>query len=168
MYDKILVPVDGSPTSELGLAEAIQLARLTGARLRLLHAIDMVSFSMTADAGMAASPELFEQLREAGRDVLARAKARATDAGVTAETVLLDTLAARVCDLVVEDASRCGADLIVIGTHGRRGMGRLVLGSDAEQIVRLSPVPVLLVRSKGLASEPMPHSGGISQPKGSS
>lgn len=67
--------------------------------------------------------------------------------GLDAETELIDSLAVRVCDQVVDVAKRSGADLIVIGTHGRRGVGRLMIGSDAEQIVRRAPVPVLLVRA---------------------
>jgi len=65
---------------------------------------------------------------------------------VSCDSELADRLDGRVCDLVTQSARTCGADLIVIGTHGRRGVGRLMLGSDAEQILRLSPVPVLLVR----------------------
>lgn len=146
MYAKILVPVDGSPTSDLGLAEALKLARLAGSQLRLLHAVDMLSLSLTPEAGMLSSPTLFELLRESGQEILARAQAQATKAGIAADTVLQDRLAARVADVVVDEARRWGADLIVIGTHGRRGVGRLVMGSDAEQIARLAPVPVLLVR----------------------
>ena len=66
-------------------------------------------------------------------------------------TFLCETFGARVCDLVVEQAREWKADLIVIGSHGRRGMSRLFLGSDAELVVRLAPVPVLLVRA---AAEP--------------
>jgi nucleotide-binding universal stress UspA family protein len=69
-------------------------------------------------------------------------------AGVSAETATLDTTAGRVCDLVVAQAKKWNADLIVLGTHGRRGVNRLLLGSDAEQILRLAPVPVLLVRAR--------------------
>ncbi|MCG3189203.1 MAG: hypothetical protein LKCHEGNO_01489 [Burkholderiaceae bacterium] len=69
-----------------------------------------------------------------------------------AETALNDTFTARVCDVVVQEALEWKADLIVIGTHGRRGASRLLLGSDAEQVLRLAPVPVLLVRDAGLAS----------------
>lgn len=146
MYSKILVPVDGSPTSNLGLAEACKIAKLTGAQLRLLHVVDMMSVTMSIEASMAASPTVFEMLREGGRTLLDRAKAKAEEAGASAETTLLETLSGRVCDVVVEEAARCGAELIVLGTHGRRGVGRVLLGSDAEQIVRLSPVPVMLVR----------------------
>jgi nucleotide-binding universal stress UspA family protein len=90
---------------------------------------------------------LFDAMREGGEQILAQAKRAAEDAGITTESALLDTLSARVSDLVVEQAVKWRADLIVIGTHGRRGVGRLLLGSDAEQIVRTAPVPVLLVRA---------------------
>ena len=146
MYNRILVPVDGSATSNLGLAEAIKLARLTGARLLLLHAVDIAAISLTPEASMAV-PTLFDAMREAGEQVLAKARATVESAGLAAETILVDTLSGRVSDLVVDHAKKWGADLIVIGTHGRRGVGRLLLGSDAEQIVRSAPVPVLLVRA---------------------
>jgi nucleotide-binding universal stress UspA family protein len=146
MYERILVPVDGSPTSNEGLAEAIKLAKLTGARLLLLHAVDLAAVAVTPEAA-AVSPTLFDAMREGGEQILAQAKRAAEDAGITIESALLDTLSARVSDLVVEQAVKWRADLIVIGTHGRRGVGRLLLGSDAEQIVRTAPVPVLLVRA---------------------
>jgi nucleotide-binding universal stress UspA family protein len=85
--------------------------------------------------------------RTHGERILATAKSQADAVGVQAETVLHDSFAGRVCDLVSDDAKAWPAELIVLGTHGRRGAERLVMGSDAEQIVRLAPVPVLLVRS---------------------
>jgi nucleotide-binding universal stress UspA family protein len=146
MYERILVPVDGSATSDLGLAEAIKLARLTGARLLLLHAVDIASVAVTPEAA-AITPQLFDALRESGEQVLAKASGAARDAGIAAETALVDTVTGRLCDLVVEQAKKWRANLIVIGTHGRRGVGRFLLGSDAEQIVRMAPIPVLLVRA---------------------
>jgi nucleotide-binding universal stress UspA family protein len=148
MYERILVPVDGSATSNLGLAEACKLAKLTGARLLLLHAVDLAGVMIAPEAA-ALSASLFDSMRDAGEDVIAKAKVTAQRADVAAETLLLDTTSGRISDLVVEHAKKWRADLIVIGTHGRRGVGRLVLGSDAEQIVRMSPVPVLLVRGRG-------------------
>ena len=146
MYNRILVPVDGSATSNLGLAEAIKLAKLTGARLLLLHAVDIAAISLTPEAATAA-PGLFDAMRDAGEQVVSKAKATVESAGLTAETILVDTLSGRVSDLVVDQAKEWRADLIVIGTHGRRGVSRLLIGSDAEQIVRAAPVPVLLVRA---------------------
>lgn len=148
MYTKILVPVDGSPTSLQGLAEAIQLAKLTGAKLMLLHVIDLLSITMVPEAGVALTTQMVDQLTDGGRQILADAKARTEAAGINAETQLIENAAVRVCDVVIDQARAWGAELIVIGTHGRRGVGRMLLGSDAEQVVRQSPVPVLLVRAK--------------------
>ena len=151
-YQRILVPVDGSATSNEGLSEALKLARLSGGRVRLLHAVDMLSLSLSPEISMAASPTLFEMLREGGHAILGKALTAAHDAGVAAETVLRDTLSERVSDMIVDEAKSWRADLIVIGTHGRRGVGRLLLGSDAEQVARSASVPVLLVRGKAAES----------------
>ena len=152
MYTRILVPVDGSPTSNRGLDEAIKLAQLTGATLKLLHVIDLLAIAMTPEAGAALTAQMVELLTEGGKTILADAKTRVQAAGLEAETKLADSLAVRVCDQVIDEAQRWKADLIVIGTHGRRGVGRLMIGSDAEQIVRRALVPVLLVRAPEEAS----------------
>jgi nucleotide-binding universal stress UspA family protein len=147
MYQRILVPVDGSETSNCGLEEAIGLAKLTKARIRLVHAVDGVVFSTGFEF---ATADIFGLLIEAGAKILSEAKARVEASGVAVDTFLPETFGGRVCDVVVDQAKVWNADLIVIGTHGRRGVGRLLIGSDAEQIVRAAPVPVLLVRSKGV------------------
>lgn len=147
MYQRILVPVDGSSSSGQGLAEAIALAKLTGGSLRLVHVIDEPFVALGIDGGTYATADLFRIVRETSQRVLADASAAAKRAGVAADELLLDSVDGRVCDLVVKAAGDWAADLIVIGTHGRRGFDRLLLGSDAEQILRLAPVPVLLVRS---------------------
>ncbi len=149
-YQHILVPVDGSATSNRGLAEAIMIAKLTGARLRLVHVVDDLSFAIGVD-GLGSGSEVISLLREAGESVLAAARSQVQAAGLRVDTVLHEAFSGRVCDLVVEDAATWPADLIVIGTHGRRGAGRLFMGSDAEQILRLAPVPVLLVRATASA-----------------
>ena len=146
MYERILVPVDGSATSKRGLDEAIAVAGKLGSQLRLVHVIDESSLAMSAGSFAGDIGDLFTLLREAGQDILADAKRRADAGRVPAETVLHDNFSGRICDQVVRSATDWRADLIVIGTHGRRGAGRVLLGSDAEQIVRLAPVPVLLVR----------------------
>jgi nucleotide-binding universal stress UspA family protein len=149
MYERILVPVDGSATSKRGLDEALAVAGKLGSRLRLVHVIDESSLAMSAGGFAGDIGDLFALLREAGQDVLADAKRRADAAKVPTDTALHDNFTGRICDQVIKEAADWRADLIVIGTHGRRGAGRVLLGSDAEQIVRLAPVPVLLVREPG-------------------
>jgi nucleotide-binding universal stress UspA family protein len=104
--------------------------------------------AMGGTAGFASvGADTFRLLRDGGEQILANAKARVEAARLPVDTVLDDTLGGRICDLVVAQARQWPAELIVIGTHGRRGVGRLLLGSDAEQVLRLAPVPVLLVRA---------------------
>lgn len=143
MYDRILVPVDGSPTSIRGLDEAIALAKLTGASLRLAHVLDQVVFV----GGETYTVDVFGLQKEGGELILQQMQARVEAAGVPVSTFLSEPLPGRVCDVVMEQAKAFDADLIVVGTHGRRGVGRLLIGSDAEQIVRIATVPVLLVRA---------------------
>jgi nucleotide-binding universal stress UspA family protein len=146
VYKRILVPVDGSPTSTAGLNEALRLARNQKARVRLVHIVDERMIFSTAEAGLNIEP-VIEALKSGGKRLLDHAAKRAASRGVRAETELLENAASQVADVLVARARRWRADLIVMGTHGRRGVNRLVLGSDAELVVRNSPVPVLLVRS---------------------
>jgi len=154
MYQKILVPIDGSEPSNRALDEAIALAKLTQGQLKLLHVVDELSFAMAAGYGSAStgvagsySGDLFEALQEGGKSILNVAEDRARAAGVSYVSVLQDSFDGRLSDQVVALARSWPADLIVLGTHGRRGMERLFMGSDAELIVRVAPVPVLLVRT---------------------
>ena len=147
MYKKILVPVDGSEPSRLGLAEAIRLAKDQKAALRLLHVVH--DFLVAGGHGAAVyTGQLRKELREQGEKILKDAADIARQQGVDAETKLMETPAGSVGTMIVEDAENWPADLMVLGTHGRRGIRRLVMGSDAEYIVRTTPVPVLLVRAK--------------------
>jgi nucleotide-binding universal stress UspA family protein len=145
VYQRILVPVDGSPASLRGLDEAVNLARATGAALRLVHIVNEFFF----DAAYTPSP-IYEPLRESlridGQRVVARAQATVRQAGVEFESNLIETVSGRVSDLILADAGNWQADLIVMGTHGRRGIARLTLGSDAEMVLRSASIPVLLVR----------------------
>lgn len=147
MYQRILVPIDGSTTSAKGLAEAIRLARTTGGRLRLVHVVDELSFALAMDPYTGYAGDWLKELRANAVSLLENARAEAAAEGVEADTVLRDSLKGAVHDQVLEEAEASRADLIVIGTHGRRGVGRWVMGSSAERIVREAPVPVLLVRA---------------------
>jgi len=145
MYQRILVPVDGSPTSNRGLDEAVRLARLTKGRLRLLHVIDELSLAGSMGA-YAAYSDWINVLRSNGAELLQQARSKVDAAGVAVDTVLHDNFTGPVHELAIDEARKWPADLIVIGTHGRRGLSRMVLGSSAEKILREAPVPVLLVR----------------------
>ncbi|HXS90102.1 MAG TPA: universal stress protein [Steroidobacteraceae bacterium] len=147
MYKKILVAVDGSPTSLRGLDEAVKVATGTGGRLLLVHVVN--ELLMTADAVPSVYYDsIIESLRESGVKVLEQAATIVRRAEVSSEPRLVETLGGRVADEIVKQAKEWSADLIVMGTHGRRGLKRLAMGSDAELVLRLSPVPVLLIRDR--------------------
>jgi nucleotide-binding universal stress UspA family protein len=147
-YRKILAAVDGSPASSKGLREAIRLARAEGARLYLIHVVDEYPAFAAIDGMMAGAPgaDLVPALREGGKRVLAQAQRLAAKQGVKAQTILREGLGPAAYP-IVREAKKLRADVIVMGTHGRRGVRRLVMGSDAEQAVRTASVPVLLVRA---------------------
>ncbi|MEO6017136.1 MAG: universal stress protein [Polaromonas sp.] len=90
---------------------------------------------------------LINTLREGGKKILAEGIVLARAADVPADEALIDNLGGQVGDVVADAARLWAADLVVVGTHGRKGIGRMLLGSGAEQILRLAPVPVLVVRS---------------------
>jgi nucleotide-binding universal stress UspA family protein len=149
MYHRILVPIDGSPTAERGLREAIRLAAEHKGKLRLLHVVDdlpgLMEMSTVAnfEAGL-------QKMRDYGASVLAAGKAAASRSEVETDTILREVTRGRIADVVIEEAKKAACDLVVMGTHGRRGFSRLALGSDADLVVRGSPVPVLLVRQESV------------------
>ncbi len=145
MYSHIVVAVDGSHASNRALDEAIKIAKAT---LRIIHVLDELSVLLTTNpyAGYYTG-ELIESLRQAAAKVLEQASERVAAAGLKAETVLYDDLGLRVQERIISTAEQWPADLIVMGTHGRRGIQRAMLGSSAEAVLRESPVPVLLVRT---------------------
>jgi nucleotide-binding universal stress UspA family protein len=147
MYQRILVPVDGSPTSTCGLDEAIKLAKLTGASLRLIHGVDALTYTTGLLPSAYYADAVPLENTAVGEQILEQARSRAQASGVKVDTLLFSSLLPRVAEMVIAQAKDWGADLIVIGTHGRHGVKRVLLGSDAEQIIRMAPVPVLLVRA---------------------
>jgi nucleotide-binding universal stress UspA family protein len=144
-WRRILVPVDGSAAAAAGLSEAIRLAVAQGADICLLH----VREKLPALQGMEVLIErpALENLTRFGRKVLAAARSDVERNGLRARTVLHQSPRTGVADTILAEAKSWRADVIVMGTHGRRGMTRLVLGSAAEATLRSAPVPVLLVRA---------------------
>jgi nucleotide-binding universal stress UspA family protein len=133
MYQRILVPIDGSTTSTKGLDEAIRLANLTGGSLRLVHVADALTFASGYETSKTYVEDVIPAMRAAAERILEQGRSRVEASGVKVDLqLLMEHLGARVSEVVVEQAKAWNADLIVIGTHGRRGVGRLMLGSDAE------------------------------------
>ena len=151
MYRRILVPVDGSAASMMGLRHAIGLAKDQGARLRVLNVVDdlIMAPMMMEPSGADDLTHILDSLRAEGQKVLKKAAAVAEKNGVKAEAAQVESRGGPVSDVILADARRSRADVIVMGTHGRRGLNRLLLGSDAERVLREAPVPVLLTRHDG-------------------
>lgn len=147
MYRRILVPVDGSATSKLGLAEALKLAQSDGARLRVVNVVDeSMAVPATDLIPITGMPELIDALKESGTNALKAAATAAARKHVKAECIQRESFGRPVSDVILAEARKWRADLLVMGTHGRRGINRLLLGSDAERVLREAPAPVLLVR----------------------
>ena len=146
MYQRILVPVDGSHTSTLGLQEAIRIAIDQRARLKLISVIDGFIIAQNFE-GLIIADDMIDALRESGKKAINNALALVKKYDLKAEATTFETVGDRVAEVIVREAKKWKADLIVMGTHGRRGFNRMVLGSDAESVLRDSPIPVLMVRS---------------------
>ena len=146
MYRRILVPVDGSIASNVGRAQAIGLAQTEGARLRFLNVVDESLGFSSPDIGAVDMGDLLRSMRELGEKSVEEAASLASKKGLRADTAVLPSRGRRASDVILQEAKKWRADLIVMGTHGRRGFNRLLLGSDAERVLRDTPVPLLLVR----------------------
>lgn len=148
MYERILVAIDNSSTSDKALDEAIKLAMVHKATLRLVHVVDTAMLDVD-NGGLVSVHEVVQALRQGGESLLKQAQARVRKADIAVETSLLETLGVtRIATEIVEAAKKWPADLIVLGTHGRRGFVHLLLGSVAEDVVRIAATPVLLIRGE--------------------
>jgi nucleotide-binding universal stress UspA family protein len=146
MYRRILVPVDGSATSQRGLREAVALARELRATLVALYVCE--PYPLMVDPTVIELWESFaREQHDQGAEVLDRARIEADKHGVAFERQLDESARSRASTVIIEAVTKHHCDLIVMGTHGRRGVERAMMGSDAERVLRTSPVPVLLVRS---------------------
>jgi nucleotide-binding universal stress UspA family protein len=155
MYSNIVVPVDGSDTALKGLNEAIKIAKSLGSTICLVHIVNEFIFDYTySPAAYAAG--VIDGLRERGKAIIADAAALVRARGLEPSSVLLESIGGPAADLIVAQAAESHAELIVMGTHGRRGLRRVALGSDAEQVVRMATVPVLLVRDERPAAAMVP------------
>lgn len=144
MYQRIMVAIDGSATGERGLQEAIKLALDQKAKLAIVHVVDLV---IVYGAGQFIGSYL-DATREFARTVVAHALETARAAGIEPDMQAPEIMTAgyHVADTIAQQAGDWRADLLVVGTHGRRGVSRALIGSVAERIARVAPCPLLLVR----------------------
>lgn len=149
MFKCIMVTLDGGATANAGLKLALDLARDQHARLVGLHVIDDRAILSNLDEGHLPAKYLdrmYAGLRQQGEDVLAKAKKTARAAGVDMTPLVAEASGRTVAHAILAQAKKAKADVIVMGTHGRRGLSRIVMGSDAEAVLHETQVPVLLVR----------------------
>ncbi|MDA8361925.1 MAG: universal stress protein [Gammaproteobacteria bacterium] len=147
MYARIMVAIDGSTTSDRALKEAIALTKDQKAQLRLVHVIDQTPI-MQADIGWPDNDELEDIFVKSGQRIVDEAVANAAKEGLKVEASVLRESGKRIASVIVDEAKDWSAQLLVVGTHGRHGVERLLLGSVAEGILRAASMPVLLVRGQ--------------------
>ena len=151
MFQTILVAVDGTRQANRALASATALAKSQNATLHILHVIDEMTMMVMLDpTGIGVADYIqrsLKHLNELARKVIADAEKAAKKAVRHVDARIISSRGRTVADVILGYARKIGADVIVLGTHGRRGIGRLLMGSDAESVLRNATVPVLLVRS---------------------
>lgn len=148
MFQRILAAYDGSTVARQVLREAIELAKDQHACLRIVLVVDLGPLYWTPVAGLNVA-DIEQAVIQQTQKELNDAAALARQEGIEPETVVRRADGRRVSDEIIAEAQSWPADLIVMGTHGRGGIGRLLLGSVAEGVARSAPVPVLLVRGSG-------------------
>jgi nucleotide-binding universal stress UspA family protein len=147
MYKRIAVAVDGSETSTMALNEAVKLAKVMNATLLLLYVCEEMPMVWNTD-GMTPFPveEVTKAFIDAGKQLLQQDRASVTESGIEVETRLVEDYKGRIGAVISQEAEKWLADLLVIGTHGRKGINHLLMGSVAEGVMRTANMPVLLVR----------------------
>ena len=137
MYDHILLPTDGSAAAEAAVDHAVRLARSFEATVHVLSVVEYVP-AVEMDAAV-----VHERLRESADTAADRAVKRLDAAGVAHASTVRDGSVHRA---ILDEADEVGANLIVMGTHGRSGVGRVLLGSVTERVVRGADAPVMAVQ----------------------
>jgi nucleotide-binding universal stress UspA family protein len=147
MYKRILVPIDGSDCANAGLREVPRIASQPELMVLLIHVIEQSGWNEQFHPGSVG--EIIQDApRKEGRDLLDAAKSTLSPLGIACEVILAESHNQRTSEVIVAHATLRNAELIVMGTHGRRGVRRVLLGSDAAEVVSLATIPVLLVRTQ--------------------
>ena len=149
MFKSLLIATDGSELGDKAVAAGVELAKAHGSKILVLTSTDPVATGIgaggfgTFDAGPIIV-QLEEDYAEQAKNLLDAARQKLDAAGITAET--LHVPRHRPADAILEAAKERGVDTIIMGSHGRRGLGRLLLGSQASEVLARSSVPVLIVK----------------------
>ena len=143
LFRKILVPVDGSQYSLNAVCLASRLSKVHGSELRIFHVIDERNLDQLARFSKKSPDAVREDLRNSARAFLSDMRCEAHQEIITTSEVIIREGVAH--EIILDEASYWGADLIVIGKLGRRGVSHILLGSVAERVIELSPVPVLVM-----------------------
>lgn len=146
MYSRIMVAVDGSETSTYALKQAVELVKNFSAKLRIVHVVDMSWLPIGPELAID-TKVLSAARRSAGERIISAAHEAVRQAGLETETALIETETPtqHIAEAIAQEASRWPAELLVMGTHGRRGFQRFTLGSVTEKTARLCTEPLLLV-----------------------
>ncbi|KZN22497.1 universal stress protein UspA [Haladaptatus sp. R4] len=141
MYERILLPTDGTPSTERAIEQALELADMCGASLHVLSVVDktIVPTDVRADI-------LYDELETECAEAVAEVEAAANEAGIDVETTIEHGTPHKI---ILDYVDEHDIDCIVMGTHGRKGLDRYLLGSVTAKVVRLSKIPVLTVRMNG-------------------
>lgn len=149
IYRKIMVATDGSDHVRKAIATAIEVAKLSGAKLYAVYVIANDEFSMPAPKNVELEKAFVNYLRNEGKEAIAYVETSGKDENVEVESVILEGSPAHE---IVHFAERNDIDLIVMGTHGKNAIERFLLGSIAENVVRHSKKAVLVVREKNIGT----------------
>ncbi|UJW87216.1 universal stress protein [Devosia sp. SL43] len=148
MYDKILVAVDGSEHSDAALRHALELARLSGGQVTAVTVTEPSSMAVPAlDLVAVDTASLFEDLEKAKAETAAQILDHTRKAAGNVAIGAIHLASRQIADGILEAAEAAGASLIVMGSHGRRGLSRLLLGSQAAEVLARSKLPVLVVKA---------------------
>ncbi|MFY1110942.1 MAG: universal stress protein [Methanosarcinaceae archaeon] len=145
IFKKILIATDGSVGAKKAADTGIEIARMSGAKVHTAYVIDISSYS-SVPKDPRWEEAMYAQFRELGKEATSYVEEKAKEAGIEVEAVLLEGHPA---EEIVNFAERNEVDLVVMGSLGKSGIERFLIGSVSEKVVRISKVPVLVVRGKG-------------------
>ena len=145
MYSRILVPIDGSDCANAGLREVARIANQQARQVLLIHVIESFRWNEEFPAGTIGAIMQDSPCKDGG-DILQLAKEILLKSGIACEVILAESHGQSTAQVIVAHASRWNAELIVMGTHGRKRVSRMLLGSDAAEVISAASAPVLLVR----------------------